>query len=63
MKSVLISLLVFAFASCATIDDGKDFSKISIGMSKAEVLTVKGKPYETSASGGTEYFIYATFFI
>ena len=63
IKSLFTVLLVFCFASCATIDDGKDFSAISIGMSKAEVLAIKGKPYETSASGGTEYFIYATYLI
>jgi hypothetical protein len=63
MKTSILILSLIVFASCATIDGGKDFSAISIGMSKAEVLAVKGKPYETSASGGTEYFIYATYLI
>jgi len=60
MKALLLGLLVCSLSSCISIDHGKDFSRISLGMSKAEVLSLKGKPYETAARGEMEYFIYAT---
>ena len=36
----------------------RDFSKIKIGMSRGEVIAVKGKPFETAAKDGTEYLFY-----
>jgi hypothetical protein len=37
------------------------FYQVSLGMTKAEVLTKKGKPFKTVSSEGTEYLIYATY--
>jgi outer membrane protein assembly factor BamE (lipoprotein component of BamABCDE complex) len=53
---------VFLFiAGCATPGSSffrPDLSKISVGMSKPDVLARLGEPHEVAAQGGREYFIY-----
>lgn len=63
MKKILLLIMALGVVGCVTIEGGKDFSAISLGMTKEQVVAVKGKPYETAANEGTEYFIYATFLI
>jgi hypothetical protein len=65
MKNLWVFGFIFLLnlTACITIDSGKDLSEISLGMSKEQVISVKGKPYERAAREGVEYFIYATFLI
>ena len=56
-------VVAVVLVGCITVEGGKDFSAVSLGMTKQQVLEAKGKPYETAAKSGIEYFIYATFLI
>ena len=55
MKNLIVFILGFALAGCAT--SGK-INTVNIGMSKAEVIEVMGKPVSISAKDGTEYLNY-----
>jgi outer membrane protein assembly factor BamE (lipoprotein component of BamABCDE complex) len=61
LRFVAISLVVF-LAGCQAIIYGtaSDFEKISVGMSKEQVITTLGSPASVSADGdkGEEYLIY-----
>ena len=64
MNVLKIIIVVFAtlLAGCQAIVYGtaSDFEKISLGMSKAQVVEVLGSPVSISADGdkGEEYLIY-----
>ena len=54
-------LFVACFTACATPGSSffrPDLSKVSIGMTKADVLAQLGEPHEVAAQDGREYFIY-----
>jgi len=55
-KHVWISIAGFALIGCATA--GK-INRISVGMSKEEVMELMGRPTSTSAKDGVEYLNYA----
>ena len=49
---------IFLIIGCATSPKNK-FNRLSIDMSKAEVIDLLGTPYSTSAKKGFEYLIYS----
>lgn len=60
MKFLLIISLFF-FTGCAAYDIGRksnEMNNISIGMSKADVISKIGQPSRVSANEGVEYLIY-----
>ena len=58
----LIALFIVLLAGCQALVYGtaSDFEKLSLGMSKAQVIQVLGSPVSVSADGdkGEEYLIY-----
>lgn len=51
--------VVFLLSACAHAADTADkISKVRIGMTKKEVISVMGKPHSTSATGNNEYLTY-----
>ena len=61
MKKLAITLIItIALSGCAT-SNKFNFSSISLGMDKEEILSLKGEPYRTAAIDGFEYFIYRGF--
>ena len=58
MRLLVIALTIFALTSCASYPNYDDMSSISVGMTKAQVLEIKGKPTQTKAQGQVEYFLY-----
>ena len=69
MKLILLGLCLLAFSSCSTNPDsyyyaapsGGNMSTISVGMTKSDVLRIKGRPDETRAQGGGEYLLYTNY--
>lgn len=60
-RSFCMLVLVCATLSCGTVTHyGKrpDFTMLSIGDSKSRVIELYGKPEESAAKGGSEYYIY-----
>jgi outer membrane protein assembly factor BamE (lipoprotein component of BamABCDE complex) len=53
-KNIFLFLIVIAYG-CATTSK---MNSISLGMSKAEVIEIMGKPVSTSAVEGTQYLNY-----
>ena len=60
MKFLFVSILVVVLSGCAT-NKTPNFSSISIGMNKEQIMKLNGKPYRTAAIDGLEYFIYRGF--
>src|SRR5437879_2398144 len=56
MKSRLAIFTVVVLAGCTT--GSSNMNRVSIGMTKAEVVRVLGQPESTSGSQGSEYMIY-----
>ena len=56
MKNRILALFVLLLAGCAT--STTNLNKISIGMTKAEVIQIMGQPESTRANQGVEYVIY-----
>ena len=56
MKNRILALFVLFLAGCAT--SATTLNKISIGMTKAEVIQIMGQPESTRANQGVEYVIY-----
>lgn len=58
----IIFVLTFCLSGCQAIIYGTatDFNKVSIGMTKTQVIEALGNPVSTSADGdkGEEYLIY-----
>ena len=44
MRKLLLSILALQLIGCATMKTGSDFSKISPGMTQAQVLEIMGNP-------------------
>jgi hypothetical protein len=69
MKLILLGLFLLAFSSCSTNPNsyyyappnGGDMSTVSVGMTKAQVMQIKGRPDETRAQGGAEYLLYTNY--
>jgi len=60
-KVVVVFLLVFFLHGCYPWDINREnLNKIEIGMSKAQVLEVMGKPYRREAEGQYEWLLYQT---
>ena len=60
MKYILITISVVVLAGCSSLKNF-NFSAISIGMNKQQIITLKGEPYRVAAIDGLEYFIYRGF--
>ena len=62
MRQLIMLIAVFVLTSaCGTVSHygaRPDFSKISMGMSQAEVIETMGKPDDMSAQAGTVYLRY-----
>ena len=55
LKTILIPLIAVTLIGCAT---SQNMNKISLGMSKPEVVRALGEPGSTSANQSVEYLIY-----
>ena len=60
MKQILITIATVLLVGCASTKS-LNFSTISIGMNKQQVITLKGEPFRVAAMDGLEYFIYRGF--
>ena len=60
MKHILTTIAAILLAGCASTKS-LNFSTISIGMNKQQVITLKGEPFRVAAMDGLEYFIYRGF--
>ena len=60
MKFLIITIAAVVLVGCAS-NKNLNFSSISIGMNKEEVVGLNGKPYRTAAIDGFEYYIYRGF--
>jgi len=61
LKNIIFVFVIFLFGCQAMIyGTATDFEKISIGMTKADVIKVLGSPVSVSVDGdkGEEYLIY-----
>ena len=61
LKNIIFVFVIFLFGCQAMIyGTAADFEKISIGMTKADVIKMLGSPVSVSADGdkGEEYLIY-----
>ncbi len=57
MKNILL-LLLFASAICGCGTTSATLSRLSVGMSKEEVIRIMGQPHTTAAKGQEEYLSY-----
>lgn len=66
MKQLLLMMMAVVLVGCAspspTDYSAQDLSKLNVGMTKEQVIAVKGEPYERAVNGDTEYLIYAVGF-
>ena len=60
MKHILIAIAAVLLVGCASTKS-LNFSTISIGMNKQQVIALKGEPFRVAAMDGLEYFIYRGF--
>ena len=56
MKTKILALMGFVLTGCAT--PATNLNKLSVGMTKQEVVSAMGQPTRTSATQGVEYMIY-----
>lgn len=56
MKTIFALVTVFSLIGCAT--KPTKFNKLSVGMSKSEVIGILGSPDTTAANAGAEYLTY-----
>ena len=57
VKSYVYALIIF-LSACATTIPTSNVNKISLGMTKSEVIRILGEPSKSSASSGQEIFEY-----
>jgi hypothetical protein len=57
LKAFMTVLIAGLVAGCAT--SSKNLNKVSVGMTKAEVIQVLGQPESTRANRGVEFLIYS----
>lgn len=55
MRALLTAMIAIALAACVT---SKKLNRVEVGMTKAQVIQVMGKPFATSAKDGIEYMRY-----
>jgi len=64
MKSVMMVILLGLFvAGCDSINASNNrnsLNKLEVGMSKEQVTSIMGKPYQREVSGEGEYWLYET---
>lgn len=56
MKALLFYLLAAVVVGCAA--PASNFNRLSVGMTKADVIQVMGQPQSISAKEGVEYLLY-----
>ncbi len=59
MKHYIVALIVMMLVSGCASASAHKISKVKLGMTRAEVIKVMGKPTSVSAQGETEYLNYA----
>ena len=59
-KVVVVSLLLFFLQGCSWNTNRENLNNIEVGMNKAQVLEIKGKPYRREAEGRYEWLLYQT---
>ncbi|MDG1890319.1 MAG: hypothetical protein P8L18_03320 [Verrucomicrobiota bacterium] len=60
MKHILIAIAAVLLVGC-TSTKNLNFSNLSIGMSKQQVIDLKGEPFRLAVMDGLTYFIYRGF--
>lgn len=55
---LLVILIVITLSSCVTTTSTTAINKISIGMSKSQVISTLGEPKDSRANDRSEYLIY-----
>ena len=61
MNKILLLALVMFLSACSTSNSGfskPDLSKISVGMTKSEVISTLGKPDDVASDGDVEFLEY-----
>jgi hypothetical protein len=58
LRAILIFALIALLSACGTAPTARKMNGISVGMTKAEVISVMGRPDSTAAKGGVEYMNY-----
>lgn len=58
MRTLLVTLALIAFASCAT---AQKINRVSIGMTRDQVVGIMGEPVSVSAKAGAEYLNYSLY--
>tara|TARA_B100001750_G_C15042713_1_gene367456 strand:+ start:162 stop:494 length:333 start_codon:yes stop_codon:yes gene_type:complete len=61
MKHILLTTIVAVVLVGCVSTKNLNFSTISIGMDKQQVIALKGEPFRVAAMDGLEYFIYRGF--
>ena len=61
MKHLLITTIAAVLLLGCASTKSLNFSTISIGMNKQQVIALKGEPFRVAAMDGLEYFIYRGF--
>ena len=56
MKNCVLALSIFLLVGCAT--SSTNLNKVSVGMTKAEVIKIMGEPESTRANQAAEYLVY-----
>lgn len=58
LKSVFVVALLALVSACGTAPSARKMNEVSVGMTKAEVISVMGQPDSTAAKDGVEYMNY-----
>jgi outer membrane protein assembly factor BamE (lipoprotein component of BamABCDE complex) len=59
LVQMILSIVVLFITGCATVPTASRISKVSVGMTKNDVIKVMGNPASTSAEGNSESLYYA----
>ena len=59
-KAVVISMVCIFLSGCYVQNIRDNLNKLEVGMTKAQVLEIMGKPYRREAQGQNEWLLYVT---
>jgi hypothetical protein len=58
LRTIFVFALIALLSACGTAPSARKMNAVSIGMTKAEVISVMGRPDSTAAKEGVEYMNY-----
>lgn len=59
-KAIVVSMFGVFLAGCACDINRENLNKLQVGMTKAQILEIMGKPYRREAQGQDEWLLYET---